>query len=208
MAGSESIGAVILAAGYSSRFGRPKALLPIGGGTVLERIVGACSDSGVDPIHLVIGHRGGMVSAAARHLPVHTVWNDRYPRGQTSSLQAGLRSLPEGLAAVVISPVDYPLVTSGVVTALIDAFRSAPSREKVFIPSHAGRRGHPYLLRTSVLAEFHSLAPDTPGRTVVLGDPDRIRYVVVENDGVLIDLDEPPDYLLARSRLRRSQSPF
>jgi CTP:molybdopterin cytidylyltransferase MocA len=196
------VGAVVLAAGYSSRIGRPKPLLPLPGGTVLSRVIGTCREAGLDPIRVVVGHRGGEIASHIGRAPVGIVWNDRYPDGQTSSLQAGFRALPPTTGgAVLLYPVDYPAVDSGVIRALVAAYR-AEGTAHIYLPTFEGQRGHPFLIDLSIRGEFLALPPGTPGRSVVRRDPARVHEVPVGTDAVLHDLDSPGDYARLRARLR------
>lgn len=194
------VAAVILAAGFSRRVGRPKPLLPLGGGTCLDLVIEACRCGGAAPIHLVTGHRAALIESAARNSGVVLVRNPAYPEGQLSSLQAGLRSLPMDLAAVLAFPVDYPLVTADVPRRLIRAFRDAPNYGLLFIPTFNGVRGHPFLFDASLVTEYLALGPDRIGRDVVSADPSRVREVPVPEQGILFDLDTPDDYVRMRRR--------
>ena len=81
------IPAIVLAAGKSSRMGRPKAALPLAGGdTFITRIVRTLLDGGVDDVVVVVGHEGDAVAAsfAASGLPARFVVNPEYDRGQLS----------------------------------------------------------------------------------------------------------------------------
>ncbi len=203
----EPVAGVILAAGRSSRIGRPKALLPLPGGTVISRLIGAFRAAGIAPIHVVVGYRGRETAAAlAAHddtACVRIVWNDLHPLGQTTSLQAGIRSLPTGVAAALLSPVDYPLVTAGTITLLLHAFRSDRAGT-IFLPACRGRRGHPFLVSTARFPDFLDLAPGEPGRDVVHARPDEVRIVDVDSDSIHVDIDEPADYRSVRAALRRT----
>ena len=194
--------AVILAAGYSSRMeGRLKALLPLGGMTCMERVLAACRDGGFSPLHLVVGHRGEEIAAAAPGPDVRIVPNPKYSEGQLSSLQAGLRSLPDSAVAVLVSPIDYPLVTGDVTKRLAEAFRIEREGKRIFVPTFRGERGRPYLIEKSVVDLFLRLPPGTPGRSVVWENPDSVREVPVETDAILIDLDTPEEYAAILRRL-------
>jgi CTP:molybdopterin cytidylyltransferase MocA len=199
--GDRGIAAIVLAAGASSRIGRPKALLPLGGTTCIGLVLGACRDAGIAPIHVVVGASGGPVSVAASGPDVAIVWNDLHPAGQLSSFQTGIRSLPRGIEGVVAFPVDYPLVRALTLRCLVGAFRSEREGKTLFLPTHSGARGHPYLAATSVLPEYLVLPPGSMGRSVVLSDPERVREVPVGDEGILLDLDTPADFLALRSRI-------
>ena len=119
---------VVLAAGRSSRMGRPKALLPAdtAGETFVGRIVRTLRAGGVDDIVVVVG---GVAPEITRILtkearPPRAVINPAPERGQFSSLQVGLRAVSRpGVSAVLVTLVDVPLVTAATVEALLDAYR-------------------------------------------------------------------------------------
>ncbi len=195
--------ALILAGGRSSRTGRPKALLPLPGGTCLERVIDACRGGGASAVRLVVGCRGGLIAASVAGCGIDIVWNDRWPEGQLSSLQAGLRSLPTGAEAVLPFPVDYPLVTASVPASLIDAWRTERGGGKIFIPVCGGSRGRPYLFDASLVPEYLALPKGAVGRDVIAADPTRIREVPVKEEGIAFDLDRPEDFREMRETLRR-----
>ena len=194
--------AVILAAGYSSRMeGRLKALLPLGGMTCMERVLAACRDGGFSPLHLVTGHRGEEIAAAASGDDVRIIPNPEYSEGQLSSLQAGLRSIPDSTTAVLVSPIDYPLVTGDVTKRLVEAFHTEREGKRIFVPTFRGEGGRPYLIERSVVDLFLRLPPGTPARSVVWENPGSVREVPVETDAIRIDLDTPDDYTAILRRL-------
>src|SRR5690348_9511499 len=103
---------LILAAGESSRMGRDKALLPYGGSTFLEHIVGTLHGAGIEHVTVVLGHHASEIQSGVNLHRAQVVLNQNYRQGQTSSLQAGLRSIDqEVVQAVILCLVDHPLVS-------------------------------------------------------------------------------------------------
>src|SRR4029079_18544068 len=146
------IPAIVLAAGRSSRMGRAKATLAVGGGdTFLTRIVRTFLDAGVDDVIVVVGHDAEPIAAsfAESGLPARFVVNPQYDRGQLSSLLAGLDVVERpGVSAVLVTLVDVPLVSAATVRAVIDTHRrtSAP----IVRPTSGDRHGHPLLIARSL----------------------------------------------------------
>jgi len=186
------IGAVVLAAGASSRMGSPKALLTTPGGTTfVEAILATLRAAGVDTVRVV---------AAPGALPVaDPVINPDPARGMLSSVQCGLRALPEGCDAVLVWPVDHPLVTAPTVTAMIDAFRAGDP--PIVVPTRGGRRGHPVLFARRLVPELLSADPGIGARAVVHAHPSRLELEIAD-PGILTDVDTREDYL----RLTASRS--
>ena len=99
------VAAILLAAGGSTRMGQPKALLPLGAGTVLSTVAERVLESGIDRLVLVLGHEAERVRAGARlpqdprlSIVVHPGW----ALGMASSLQAGLEASEDADAVLVV----------------------------------------------------------------------------------------------------------
>ena len=106
---------IVLAAGNSSRMGRPKALLPTGpeGELFLERMIRILLDGGVEEVVVVLGRDADLIRAAVpvAARPVRYVDNPAYEDGQLSSLLAGLAAVDRpDVRAVMVTPVDLPLL--------------------------------------------------------------------------------------------------
>ena len=184
--------------------GRPKALLEFDGVRCIDLVLSACKRAGIAETIVVLGHRAEEL-AKALATDVRTVVNANYEAGQTSSLKTGLARLPQECEGFLLFPVDFPLVSDNDIALLLEAFRAEDEDAKVFIPSFAMKRGHPVLLAGDLRPELMNLGDDEPARKVILRDESRIRYVNVENPGVVEDMDTTEDYrrLLALYREMR-----
>lgn len=189
------VAAIVLAAGASSRMGQPKALLQLAGRTCLEWVVSALGDSGVQPIHVVVGAERDRIAAAVPP-PATTIANLAWQRGRTGSVKTGLRQVPLD-EEVLVWPVDHPLASAGTVRTLLKA-RGAEIR----VPVHDGRRGHPTLFSARMRPEILALADDQPLRDVLHRDEKRVLEVPVDDPGVLLNLDTPDDLKKADTYLR------
>src|SRR5690242_19865570 len=105
-----SIAAIILAAGASSRMGSPKALVELDGATYLTRIVNTARAAGAGSIVVVIGPPDAEKIKARLPTGVGTAWNHDPSRGMITSVQAAIQNLPTQTTAMLIWPVDHPLV--------------------------------------------------------------------------------------------------
>ena len=178
------IGAVVLAAGRSERMGRPKADLPIPGAkNFLDAILRKVASLRIGEVRVVVGP--GDTRAGA-------VINPDPTRGMLSSVQCGLRALPEGTHAVLLWPVDHPRVEIGTVATLIAGYRAHPGAG-VIVPVHGGKRGHPVLFAGSALAELARLPEGSNAGDVVHGHAGRIE-IEVDDPAIHDDIDEPADY--------------
>lgn len=145
------IPAVVLAAGLSSRMGRPKATLPIGDDdTFLTRIVRTFLDAGVDDVVVVVGHEADAIASTFGRsgLAARFVHNAEFSRGQFSSILTGLRAIERpGVRAMLLTLVDVPLVTSATVRAVIEQYRR--THAPIVRPTSGSRHGHPVLIDRS-----------------------------------------------------------
>ena len=151
-------GAVVLAAGFSSRMGKCKALLDVGGPTALERTLSTLRHSGVEDIVVVSGHYREEVEGEAKRGGARAVFNEHYEKGMLSSIKAGVTALSPDFDAFFLLPVDVPLVKSATLKALRKALGFRSSLAVVF-PAFLGRRGHPPLVRTDLVPSLNGMAP-------------------------------------------------
>lgn len=183
---------LVLAAGASSRMGCPKAALRYGDESALERILRVCAEAGLGEARVVVGAHVEATRAAAAGRSARFLDNPRWEEGRTSSLQRGLTEL-SGEAAL-LWPVDACLATPATVAALLEAAQSAPAAQ-AWVPSHAGRRGHPVLLSAAVFARFLALGPDQPARGVIraLAAAGALDHVAVSDPAVLMNANTPAE---------------
>jgi len=106
---TDNIGAIILAAGFSTRMRRFKPLLRIGEKTFLEHAIALFKESGVGDIVTVVGHQSEKVIPVAKAVSSRYVINDHYDDGMYSSIQTGVKALGHPCDAFFLLPVDIPL---------------------------------------------------------------------------------------------------
>jgi CTP:molybdopterin cytidylyltransferase MocA len=195
------IAAVILAAGYSSRMGCLKSLLPLGGRPAIEWSVQAFCEGGAGPVIVVTGHRAAALEPALDGLCAISVHNPNFDAGMYSSVQAGVAALPPAVEACFLLPADKPLVRPATVAALAAAYVARP--RAVLYPTYNGSRGHPALVSRGLFAEI--LAEYDAGglRALLARHEDDAEEIAVQDAGVLLDMDVPTDYarLAAAARL-------
>ncbi len=195
---------IILAAGASPRMGRPKALCDFDGRTCIELALDACREASLAPPIVVLGFQAETIRRRVPFGEATVVLNQRAERGQTSSLKAGLTALPDRTEAFLLYPVDVPLVSAAELRLLLAAWHARTGDQRVFIPSHNRRRGHPALFHAELRDAFMRLPDESPARAVIDASPDRISYIECETPSVLMDMDTPEDYahclLVFRSR--------
>lgn len=193
--GGECFGAVILAAGFSSRMGDFKPLMDLGGMTVLERCVRMFRGAGVKRVLAVTGHRAPEVRAEAGRLGVPTIHNEEYEKGMFSSVRTAVSAM-SGHDAFFLLPVDIPLVRPSTVTALLDEYDG-----RIAFPVFEGERGHPPLIPAGLIPAI--LEHDGQGglKTLLEGSP--ALDVPVWDRGILLDADTMTDFALLEGRAAR-----
>jgi molybdenum cofactor cytidylyltransferase len=191
------IAAVVLAAGESSRMGRPKALLPIEGRSFIERIVAELQKTAVERIIVVLGHNAAELRPKIEHLPVTIIVNPDYKQGQLSSLQAALRhllsaSIAERVDGVLVHLVDHPYIDAALVDTMISRFYS--SQPPIVVPRYGEHRGHPVLFSASLFGELLEAPLEQGAKAVVNAHRDATLEVETAEPGVTIDIDTPDEY--------------
>ena len=187
------IGAVIPAAGMSSRMGAFKPLLPCGGSTVIEQTVSAVLPY-ADTVVVVLGNRADEVKAVLNKrfgARVQTVLNPDYrSTDMLRSVQIGL-SAPGECDGFFLLPGDMPAVKGSTFAALIRMF---DGKRKLIIPMFRGRRGHPPLIHAALIPVIRDYHGEGGLRGALEGvEPE---LIALDDEGMTADLDTPGDYAL------------
>lgn len=176
------IAGVVLAAGTSSRLGRPKQLLAYRGRPLVQHAVDAALDAGLDEVVVVVGHEAEAVRDALE-LPSRgrIVVNPDYAEGQSTSLRTGLLALGDGVRAAVVLLGDQPGVGADEVRAAVERYEETGG--PVVRTSWEGRPGHPVLLDRKVWEALKAVVGDVGARDLLREHPDWV---------VPLDLQRPP----------------
>jgi molybdenum cofactor cytidylyltransferase len=188
------IAAVILSAGESSRMGRPKALLPIGRQTFIEKIVSALRQAGLENIIVILGHDAEAMRQKIAHLPVTILVNSEYRKGQLSSLRAAIRHLlaNDGCSGLLVHLVDHPYIDAALVNLLIERFED--SGKLIAVPRFHGKRGHPVIFARSLFNELLNAPEDQGAKAVVNAHRKETLEIETDDEGITIDIDTPDLY--------------
>ncbi|MEX2237577.1 MAG: nucleotidyltransferase family protein [Dehalococcoidia bacterium] len=181
---------ILLAAGESSRMGRPKALLPWGpSSTLLEHQVRQLVEGGCDHVFVVSG-AVTEVEPLAEAAGATAVRNDRWREGRASSTRAGAAAAPGDTEIVIVASVDQP-TTAAIVGQLIQCVRDNPA--VIYVPVQDGKRGHPVALPGKFLPELREVQEETHGLhdLVEAYPPSEVDF---EDAIVLADINSPEDY--------------
>ena len=166
------VGAIVLAAGQSSRFraggGRDptKLVAELDGKPIVRRVVETALATKARPVAVVTGYARELVEAAVADLEISVAFNPRFASGLASSLSVGLSAMPNEVAGALVLLGDMPWVEPQLIDALIDAFLTRKGALAA-VPSREGRRGNPVLLGRGLFEAAMRLTGDEGARKLI-----------------------------------------
>ena len=183
------IGAVVLAAGLSSRMGANKLLEEWHGKPLLRWTVEAALSSEARPIVVVTGHQAAKIEAALRGLDVQFAHNPDFREGLSTSVKTGIAALPSSADGALILLGDMPEIRAQLFNRMIAAFSPADGRA-ICIAMHGGKRGNPVLWAKEFFPEIAALTGDSGAKDLLFKHQEQL--CEIESDaGVLRDIDTP-----------------
>lgn len=199
---SARIVGLIVAAGYSSRMGTFKPLLPLGGKTVIEVAVDSLRMAGVADIRIVVGYRAAELYPVLDQLQVDIIENPKYSQGMFSSVVAGLKTFAGDAEAFFLLPGDTPVIRRHSIKDVVREYRK--TNAAVVYPVFNGERGHPPLINATCFDRILS-GDGADGLRGILNEYEADSVdVPVADQGILLDMDTMEDFnQLTRFYLRR-----
>jgi molybdenum cofactor cytidylyltransferase len=198
------IAAVVLAAGGSSRMGRPKQTLLLRGVPMLQVVLEVLRRTRVGRVVVVLGANEEEARHSIRLSDEVVVVNRSHRSGMSSSIRAGLRALGPDVEAAIIVLGDQPFISPATVDRLIKAYTASKSR--VVVPVFEGRRGNPVLFDRALFPEIMKVRGDVGARAVVRANEGSLTEVRVGDRGTTVDMDTQADYERAVSKGRRPKT--
>jgi molybdenum cofactor cytidylyltransferase len=192
-----NVGAIVLAAGGSSRFGEPKQLLTFRGETLVRRAVRAATEAGCSPVVLIVGESGSAIRENLREAPAAIVENPEWQRGLGTSIRTGMRHLTDSTDAVVLLTCDQPFVGPAIVAELIEAHEK--TGKSIIASGYANTLGVPALFARSCFDDLLALPDESGAKSLIAARPNDIASIVFDEGA--IDIDTPGDFqrLLTRN---------
>jgi len=184
--------AIILAAGFSTRMGTQKLILPYQNSTMIETVIDNVLDSRIDMVMVVLGADGDEITRAIGKRPVEYCYNPHPEKGMLSSVLCGFAALPEDANAALVYLGDQPNISPAVTNKIIEAYNE--DLRGIVIPVHNHRRGHPLLVDMKYRKEIDKLDLEKGLRSLMHLFPQDVLEVEVEEPGILVDIDTREDY--------------
>jgi CTP:molybdopterin cytidylyltransferase MocA len=191
MSSRGDVAAIVLAAGAGSRFGGGKLLAPYRGRPMIEGALVNLADAPVDETVVVVGADAKRLREVCEPYGVRVVENPGWAEGMSTSVRAGLKALgPEAQAAVVLL-ADQPLVGTGAVERLVEAFERGA---KVAVATYGGRPRNPVLFSREVWPLLEAeLSGDEGARPFLRRHPKLLTQVPCDGVGDPADVDTAED---------------
>jgi CTP:molybdopterin cytidylyltransferase MocA len=171
--------------------GSPKALLEYRGETFLDRLARLFS-ARCAPVIVVLGAHAEEIRARTRAECTFVI-NADWRTGQTSSMQCGLRAVPNSVEGVLFTLVDHPAVSEATLDRLQPSLPDGGG-SVLRVPRLEGRRGHPIWFSSALIPEFLAIPATGAARDVVRAHAAETEFLDVDDVGILADIDDPAAY--------------
>jgi molybdenum cofactor cytidylyltransferase len=189
----EPIAGVILAAGESSRFGKPKQLLDWKGQPFVRTVAKTALEAGLSPVVVVTGANAEPVEFVVKDLNVIVIRNEDWQGGQGSSIRSGVKTLTHShskIGGVIFLLTDQPQVTTSILRALVE--KHAEGLYPVVAPMVIDQRANPVLFDRLTFPDLMNLEGDVGGRAIF--HKHHVEYLPWHDDRLLLDVDTPEMY--------------
>ena len=186
----EPIAGVILSAGGSSRFGKPKMLLPWQGKPLIRHVAEKALAAGLSPVVVVVGAVVDPIKQALSDLPVQIFENQYWEKGQSESLQVGVSALPENTGGAVFMLADQPQISCSILQKLEELHRQTLG--PIVAPLVNNTRGNPVLFDRLLFGALKEVTGDAGGRK--LFSQYSPKWVTWHDESLLFDVDTEEEY--------------
>jgi len=189
--GAQTLFAIVLAAGPSTRFGSPKQLVRVAGRPLLHTAVTRAAEVTGNALIVVLGAGAAELAPLLRHSPGTIVVNHEWREGLASSIRAGIARLPASCAAALLLLADQAAVSADDLKRLAGTWRKQP--HYIAAARYAGHTGVPAIFPRSAFRDLAELRGDSGARTLLRRNAARV--VRVPMPSAAVDLDTPEDLL-------------
>lgn len=189
----ENIGIIVLAAGSSSRMGKPKQLLSVNGQPLLLHVVDHALSTSAQEVLVVLGSQPDLHADLLESYPVDIVINYTWEKGIGNSIKAGVRSLinrNKSIDAILIMVSDQPVITYEYLLHLINTFNH--SEKSIVASSYCDTLGVPAIFSKEHFGQLLELEDSQGAKVVIIKNKDSVHAMDCPQGA--IDLDTPEDY--------------
>jgi len=190
---TNSVSAVLLAAGRSRRMGKFKPLLPFGDQSVIQSCINNLRTARISEIVVVVGHQAKNIQEHLKDFDIRFACNQEPDSPMSASIRVGVAALSSTAKSALIALVDHPAVPPAVLTQLISEWQLHHGR---FIqPEYRGHGGHPVLIDLEYRDELMNLDPQRGLRSLLEAHRAQLQRVATDSPYVARDMDTWEDYL-------------
>lgn len=193
MYSANDIGAIILAAGSSSRLGEPKQLLKHAGKSLLQKTIDAANNAGTNPVVVVLGANADQISKEVNKSKVYVVTNSEWEEGMASSIRIGLNEVlfnSPSTQAVILLVCDQPYISSELLNDLITSHKQ--THKPIVTCSYGEAIGPPALFDRSLFDELMQLKGDVGAKKIIRKHSESVATILFSKGN--IDIDTAEDY--------------
>ncbi len=184
---------IILAAGESKRIGKVKLTLPLGDKQLIEWILQAVKLVPLDKYFLVVRPEDREIIKIGKRWGAEIVLNPEYKSGMSTSIRKALYQISSGdIDGFFIILGDQPLINPSVIYKMLRAF--TPGKKEIVVPFYKDKQGNPVLFDGYWKEELMNLRGDIGGRVLIKAYPEKVKWVKLSNESILLDVDREEDY--------------
>lgn len=190
---TKNVGIVLLAAGASTRLGRPKQLLAYHGQTLLQHSVQTAAASRAQQVMVVLGASSEKLASEMKEANVHVVVNTEWQEGMGSSIRCGINAitgLDSAFEGMIIMVCDQPFVTTDLLNEIIDTHRR--TGKQIIACSYEDSFGPPVFFHRSLFKELMQLKGDIGARSILIQHTDTVEVIPFPQG--TFDVDTEEDY--------------
>jgi molybdenum cofactor cytidylyltransferase len=188
-------GAVIAAAGLSSRMNAFKPMLPLGDSTIIRTAISSLRAAGVSAIAVVTGHNAELLREHLADQDIDCLYNGNYAATDMfRSACIGLSYMKNRCGRLFFMPADVPLFSVTSLLLMMDSMAGSDSR--IIVPACNGKRGHPLLIDNRAVPALLGYKGDMGLKGAMAACGEAVQVLELEDKGVILDADNPEGYRL------------
>ena len=199
-----NIHAIVPAAGHSRRMGQPKLLMEIDGENLVERLLRQLRQSTIASVSVLVRASDQALQDEVSKHGTEVVIPEHDPNEMRDSVELLLEHLRQAKSPAendgwLLIPADHPIVEPQVLNRLTTAWLQSP--EKIVVPIHQGRRGHPTIFPWTLASQLEQIPPDQGLNWLLRNGETQIEEVECDEPSVLWDIDTPEEFARIREIL-------